>query len=109
MISLYMDRLVSLETGRTGLDVYKHGAAPSPPIKGKAHAYAWVFPFIEWKLRESNGPLRKTSGGRFLGPGVIASEPRQKAATVRSDSPYVCDGVLCGRSDWRRTDWHVCA
>jgi len=55
-------------------------------MKGKAHAYAWVFPFIEWKLRESNGPLRKTSGGRFLGPGVIASEPRQKAATVRSDS-----------------------
>jgi len=38
------------------------------------------------ELWESNGPLRKTSGGRFLGPGVIASEPRQKAATVRSDS-----------------------
>ena len=71
-------------------------------MKGKAHAYAWVFPFIVWKLRESNGPLRKTSGGRFLGPGVIASEPRQKAATVRSDSPYVGDGGLCERSDWRR-------
>ncbi len=31
-----------------------NGDAPSPPIKGKAHAYAWVFPFIEWKLWESN-------------------------------------------------------
>jgi len=84
----------TLTTGRTKLDVSTNGDAPSPPIKGKAHAYAWVFPFIEWKLWESNGPLRKTSGGRFLGPGVIASEPRQKAATVRSDSLYVCDEVL---------------
>ena len=70
--------------------MYKHGAAPSPPIKGKAHAYAWVFPFIEWKLWESNGPLRKTSGGRFLGPGVRASEPRPKGGDGAERVPYVC-------------------